>query len=237
MRLFSKAEHAFVMLCFCFCGLTAQPKLQIVGGTTRDIGDIYTGSARFAITLLNTGTDSLKISDVSTSCGCTAAMMSTQRIAPGDSGKLDIKFNGTNYQGRVEKLISMTTNDTSKKYVTLKFSANVVRNLTFEPDHLYFSTVQDSAKTDTFEISNSSEGTIHIQSMKSPSPNLKIHFKEGKVGPGESVPITATFQTGQTGTSSGDVEITTDYKPYPVFHFRYFALVKEKRFSTKIPNH
>src|SRR5262249_349111 len=152
MRLFRKAEHGFLMLCFCFTGLTAQPKLLIVGGTKHDIGDIYTGSARFAITLRNVGRDSLKISNVSTSCGCTAALMSTEKIAPRDSGRLEVTFNGSAYRGKVEKLISLVSSDTSQKYVTIKFDANVVPNISFDPPHLYFATIADSATTDTFEI-------------------------------------------------------------------------------------
>jgi len=74
----------------------------------------------------NTGTKPLVITRVQTSCGCTAAMMESSVIDPGQTGKLRVSFNPHNQKQAVTRTISVYSNDPVDSVIQIKLSANVV---------------------------------------------------------------------------------------------------------------
>lgn len=76
-----------------------------------DFGNILQGQPQetsFAFT--NTGTAPLIITSTSASCGCTVPDAPVnQPIAPGDSGEIKVKFNGTG-NGQVAKTVTIRAN-------------------------------------------------------------------------------------------------------------------------------
>ena len=62
-------------------------------------------------TIKNTGREELIISRVRASCGCTATMLSSDNIKPGQSAELQITFNPTGYNGIVKKDVTIESND------------------------------------------------------------------------------------------------------------------------------
>src|ERR1043166_8182345 len=137
------------MLCAPFSYLFGQSKLVIVGRNVLEFGVVYTPSIERFITLKNTGTDTLSISNVSTTCGCTAALLSNAHLAPGDTGTLSIKFDAKRYSGKVQKTVSMNTNDPTQKHININFTADVVKSLDFDPEYMFFSTTVDSTTEST----------------------------------------------------------------------------------------
>src|SRR5512135_672795 len=88
------------IVCLCTSMLHAQPVLKVGEGTSLDFGTIYRGEQfERKLTLKNTGTDTLLLGNVEASCGCTGTMLSSNRLAPGESGSLLIKFNSKNFSG------------------------------------------------------------------------------------------------------------------------------------------
>jgi len=73
----------------------------------------------------NQGDSTLIIQKVSTSCGCTAALVSEKKVAPGKEGKIEIKFDTKGYGGVVNKLIFVDSNDPSGPRKQLQISADV----------------------------------------------------------------------------------------------------------------
>lgn len=65
---------------------------------------------KHTFTFTNTSDINLYVMDVSTSCGCTVASYSDEKIAPGDSGKININYDPKGRQGLQEKKIIVTTN-------------------------------------------------------------------------------------------------------------------------------
>ena len=229
MRFVVSGALTFLMLCAPLYFLSAQPRLFIVGGMTADFGDVYTPSTERFLTLKNIGTDTLTISDVSTSCGCTAALISHDHIAPNDSGILSVTFDAKRYGGRIEKMISMNTNDTAQKHVNIKFGVNVIKSLDVDPEYMYFYTTVDSTTENTLTIKNSSSQTIRIKSVKPSSDFITVKLSEDKLSPGEEAALTGTIQPKQSGTVRGDIEITTDFTKYPKFAIAFFAYAKAKK--------
>jgi len=73
----------------------------------------------------NEGDATLVIQKVSTTCGCTAALASDEKIAPGKEGKIEVKFDTRGYGGLVNKLIYVDSNDPAQPRQQLQISADI----------------------------------------------------------------------------------------------------------------
>jgi hypothetical protein len=75
-----------------------------------DFGTIEQGTnVEHTFTFTNTGRAPLVITNATSSCGCTVPNPPKDPIAPGETGELLVKFNGTG-QNQVTKTINLTTN-------------------------------------------------------------------------------------------------------------------------------
>ncbi len=75
--------------------------------------------------LRNFGDAELVIEGVSTSCGCTAAIMAASKVPPGGSTQLRVTFETRSYVGKVERQVLVRSNDPKTPVLTLKLSASV----------------------------------------------------------------------------------------------------------------
>lgn len=85
----------------------------------------------------NEGDDTLHINRVRTSCGCTAALVSEEKVEPGKTGEIKVDFNTQGYEGEVSKYIYVETNDpqNSKKQLTVTARINVPPRPRIDLDH------------------------------------------------------------------------------------------------------
>ena len=73
----------------------------------------------------NEGDATLVVQKVRTSCGCTAALVSEQEIAPGKEGRIKATFDSHSYAGRVTKYIYFDSNDPDQASKQLTITADV----------------------------------------------------------------------------------------------------------------
>ena len=73
----------------------------------------------------NEGDDTLTIEKVTTTCGCTAAIVSDRSIPPGKSGKIEVTFNSHGYGGQVAKVVYVLSNDPKESQRPLEIKAEV----------------------------------------------------------------------------------------------------------------
>ncbi|MBI5022535.1 MAG: DUF1573 domain-containing protein [Ignavibacteriales bacterium] len=206
-----------------------QPKFQLVGPERFDIGDVpnYVPHKQ-TLTIKNTGNDTLILSDVGASCGCTATLLSIDRIPPGDSGILTFTFDAKRFDGKVEKKISMNTNDATHRHVEIFFTANVVKILEIQPEYLFFRTSIDSAATQTLKIQNLSTEPISFTSIIPTGKDISVEFSPKVIKPGESGDLVAKFAPIKAGTTNGNIEIKTTHPGAPSLTVRFFCWAKEK---------
>ncbi len=102
-----------------------------------DFGTIDQGTAvEHVFKFKNTGEAPLLIVNAKSSCGCTVPEWTKDPIAPGDSGEMLVKFNGSG-QNQVSKTVTLTTNTkagteklTIKAFVTPKAGAAPIKTPT-----------------------------------------------------------------------------------------------------------
>ena len=71
----------------------------------------------------NEGTDTLIITAVKPTCGCTTAPMETDHIAPGEVENLHVQLNTKKLHGLVRKFINIECSDPINPYMRISFSA------------------------------------------------------------------------------------------------------------------
>ena len=223
-----------IMALLSTIGLYAQPKIQVMGGTTLDMGDVYTGQkAERVLAVKNVGSDTLRISEVRAQCGCTAAMMgdADKKLAPNATGKLSISFNTEHYGGsKVSKQVYISSNDTSSPKVTVTFTTNVMNVVDLEPRQFTFDNLKlDSTYTKMITISNPSlKNPLKILSLDTKFPMIKLSLMKNQLMPGEKTQLQAVFNANKTGTFNGSIQMVTDHTAQPKFDIPFYAWVNRK---------
>ncbi len=95
--------------------------------TAFDLGQIQEGQVvEHTFTFANRGSDTLRISKVDASCGCTAALASANVVAPGGEGGIKASFNSAGRIGKTKKSVYVRSNDPASPLVTLTFTVEVL---------------------------------------------------------------------------------------------------------------
>ena len=91
-------------------GSTSKAKIEF-SEKSKDFGDIYQGDkVTHVFKFKNTGTEPLLLSNVITSCGCTATEWPREPIAPGAEGSINATFNSAGKMGKQNKVITVVSN-------------------------------------------------------------------------------------------------------------------------------
>ena len=188
----------FIGLTLLFCGATtsfALPQL-VVDSSLIDWGNIYSGEKReHRFVLKNDGDTPLVIQQVKSSCGCTAAMVSSKTILPAGQTELRVRFNSKNFRGRVTKKVTVVSNDPQqpKKHFTLQ--AHVISELLVTPSRLSLGAIaadNDIEKTVTFV--NRSDVSIAIKAVRSTSRYITLSNVPDLLQPGQEAIVTVTIR-------------------------------------------
>lgn len=80
--------------------------------TQHDFGQVSEGEKiNYTFRFVNKGQSELVIKDVKSSCGCTAALVSSSNIKPGQEGTIKVEFDTKNRSGKNSKTVTVQSND------------------------------------------------------------------------------------------------------------------------------
>ncbi len=109
------------------------PKIEVLT-KLHDFGTATEGDKlQHLFDVKNTGTGPLIIDRVTTSCGCTTAVVKTKEIAPGATGQIEVTFDTSARRGANRKSITIVSNDPANPRSQLEVAVNVESLLAFEP--------------------------------------------------------------------------------------------------------
>ena len=92
------------------------------GQTKYNFGKVKEGQVvEYNFNFGNNGKSDLKIKDIKTSCGCTAALVSSEVLKPGEEGTLKVELDTSNRNGKMSRTITIESNDPRdpKKILTI----------------------------------------------------------------------------------------------------------------------
>ncbi|MFZ5948960.1 MAG: DUF1573 domain-containing protein [Stygiobacter sp.] len=103
------------------------PKLKL-SKTEHNFGDVEEGKlVETKIGFKNVGNADLIISEVKTSCGCTAALLSSKKLQPGESGNLRIELDTNGREGKLTRTIVIYSNDPEGPNQVITLIANILK--------------------------------------------------------------------------------------------------------------
>lgn len=208
--------------------LVSQPKLSIPQGKVYQLGLVREDTKVSKDLLIqNIGTDTLKLSGIRTSCGCTVAKVTTANIAPGDSTSLHIIINTKDFiDGPVKKDVYFETNDVLQPKVDVVMNIDIRSIIQCLPRYISFSNVAygDSSIRQEY-IKNNTDSTIIIENVISKSPEVSTRFSSVSVAPGDSTAFTAIMHATKLGNLIGQLEIKTNHPQKPSIQVSYIGYV------------
>ena len=146
----------------------------------------------------NTGGDILEIQKVRASCGCTAAAPEKDRLEPGESTAITVKFNSAGRKGLQKKYVYISSNDVENPEIRLMFTADIVDraelknseaelpSLELETYHKDFGTVEEGKILD-WEVAFANTGgeELIIENVKTSCGCTAAVLSGEKLTPGE----------------------------------------------------
>ena len=79
----------------------------------------------FNLSIKNIGDSELIISDVKTSCGCTAALLSNDKLKPGEKGNVRIELDTSGMKGKKTRTLAILSNDPVNPRMVITLFVNV----------------------------------------------------------------------------------------------------------------
>jgi Protein of unknown function (DUF1573) len=196
----------------------SQPRLTLEKSTI-DLGAIYQGDIKMvSLSMRNSGTDTLIISDVSTSCGCTTVKKPKRDLAPFEQTNLEVQYNSTGFQGQVTKLITILSNDflDARATVTLKALVKTELEPVDRTYNVWFGNVTiDRPEKKQISYKNVSSQPLRISGAESRSRDVTVLS-----GP-------MLLQPNETGTA--DLIVTASKAGYGVADFKINFESKNQR--------
>ena len=130
-------------------------------------------------TFKNTGQADLVISKVKSSCGCTAALLSEERIPPGELGRIEIKFDPRGRRGKQQKTVSVHSNAENESVIQLTIQGVVKASVEVVPEQIFFSSVNNQEVYEKrIRVLGAGDGKLEITHVETSSP-----FLSGEISP------------------------------------------------------
>jgi hypothetical protein len=167
--------------------------------TVFDFGSINKGaSVAHAYWFANNGTDTLVITKIKPTCGCTITKTGGIVAAPGERNYIDVIFNSGKFNGRVTKVVKVETNDKLDPYMDIRFKATV-NNPLLKFDYTPFEAVFKDVKPDkavTFKIKITNKDSTESKLVIADKPAkdfIDSKLDKAMLTPGESTNLILTL--------------------------------------------
>jgi hypothetical protein len=143
----------------------------------------------------NVGDSPVTITGVRTSCGCTAAALEQKTYAPGESGRIDVRFRFGARTGLQRKTVTVTTDDTNQPRTTLVLQVEIPKVLEIRPRFVYWRepgekrvhvrVLHDAVESLSMELPEDAAFEAELQTPTEDEPRFVLSVRP--VGPVESV--------------------------------------------------
>ena len=179
-----------ILFSFVVSNAMASPVLQ-VQEPKFDFGEVYQGNKVLHVfQFTNQGDEDLLIDRVSTSCGCTAVLVSEKKLSPGGQGELQANFDSTRFHGAVSKTIYIYSNDPVNPVMQLHIQGKVLETVVVEPPQLNLGQVKaEEPVKSKVVLRNQGPEPLTLGEPRSTAKELKINMSKSSFSPGEELTL------------------------------------------------
>jgi hypothetical protein len=142
-----------------------------------DFGNIGPGTNNLCeFKFTNTGKSTLKIGEITKTCGCTPFSLAKKEYAPGESGTLKVNYFSDQIRGQTTKRLVIHSNDRTNPEITLSVKANVMTQVANEPKTLNLLLKQENANCPELTLTSMDGQPFSITSFKSTANCITADF-------------------------------------------------------------
>lgn len=215
-------RYILILLVFVALVLNVSPCLAapalVFEAINHDFGEITQGETlTYTYRFHNNGDQVLEIGQLRSSCGCTAALISTRRLEPGMMGELQLSFDSHGFRDRVHKTVSFDTNDPNHPTVTLILEGLVKAELFVSPQRINWGRVKAGTALRTIvDVVNNSAQEITLRSPTTTNPDIAVLLSAETIAAGETVSLEVTANFPQkTKRLAGYVILLSNFPAVP----------------------
>jgi hypothetical protein len=228
-------RHLILLILTPFLLLSAMPALAqapriALEGTDYNFGRVYQGEkVEHVFHFRNSGDAPLNILKVRSSCGCTAALVSSTAIGPGEAGEVRATFDSTRFRGEVVKTVYLYSNDPVRQVAQFTIRGEVKAELVPDPPQLDFGVLNAGEEKELrLKLSNQGEEEIAFPGVETTTPELKAALSESELGPGKSTELVVrAIPRDGKGRLSGYVLVKTSSSRIPELRIPVFGRYEE----------
>jgi hypothetical protein len=174
----------------------------------------------------NIGSQTLTLSNLQPSCGCTTAGDWTRRLEPGQTGMIPMQFNSGSFGGQVHKTITVFSNDRGQPAALLQIKGTVWKPIEVAPMYAILN-VQPEAQsaTNTVRIVNNMDQPLTLSPPESNNKSFTAQVVTNQPGKQYQLIVSAVPPL-PPGNSSGQITIKTSATNMPVITVMAVAYVQ-----------
>lgn len=192
--------------------MAAAPALK-TGHKTFDFGEVMQGdTVSHTFTFENSGDAPLLIDRVKSSCGCTAALLSSKTIAPGEKGTIKATFDSTRFRGSIQKTIYLYSNVPGFNKTLFNLKGVVKPWVEYKPGQLDFGEVREGETGELkLILKNAGEKIIKIEHIRAVNTALSATTLAKELLPGVETEFRAFARpVKETRNLKGYILVRTD---------------------------
>lgn len=188
------------------------------------------GKVERTFSFRNRGDAELVISQVRSSCGCTAALLSADRIPPGGKGELRAAFDSGNFRGGVSKTIFLHSNDPRHPVMEFTLRGTVRPQIELTPEQVDLGTIAPGGSKDVkVTLVNRTKREIVLSPPRSTAPEIQVRMASGPLRPGESRILTVKGVPGADRNGvSGYVLLNASGASVPELRLPVYGVVRSR---------
>jgi hypothetical protein len=165
---------------------TGPPPRLVPDAQEHDFGEIEQGSTvKHVFVLRNQGKGTANIFNTSSSCGCTASLLSRQEIPPGGQGRLEVTFKAGAMKGPFHKTVTVISDDPGSP-LRLVIKGKVLPLITVEPESVDFGEVRPGGEVRRTVVLRPARPGVELRPLRPQTGNLPIEASQPRPGPSGS---------------------------------------------------
>lgn len=182
-----------------------------------DLGEVKEGvMAKGSIRFVNVGDSIVKITNIRTSCGCTAAKPDKYTFAKGDTGEIKYTLKTAGFKGVVKKTIRINFEGANVQSSLFTIQLKVTSDINIIPTYVSLNHVvlnPDTTITEYFEIQNESDQQLIISKIRNQTDYLKVIPESADIAPHKSQLFRIELKPVKAGRQDTRLLIETNYAP------------------------
>ena len=166
--------------------------------------------------LKNVGSQPLVIREISSSCACTAALLSDKTILPAETADIEVKLETQYHRGRRTATVKVHTNDTDTPVVYFTMTGVIAGLAQVIPNNLYLKNMGNQEEIHkTVEIYDPGDGRLTVKEVRSSSPHIITKLRRTHTD-GLAAKIFVTIKPGLPfGELNEKITVLTEGYQYP----------------------